>query len=303
MKVIVAAAVCGLLLAGRAAAQDVLVTTDWVNANTRAAGVRLVEVSVDPGVYEKGHVQGAVGWKWHSQLCDPVNRDVVSRENFAKLCAGAGISNDTTVVLYGDNSNWFACWAFWIFQLYGHKDVRLMNGGRDKWALEKRPWDTTAPSYPAADYKPAPPNRALRARLTDVLQVVEGREPAVLIDVRSPEEYSGRIIAPAGVQELAIRAGRIPGARNVPWKKVINEDGTFKAVEELRKIYAEAGVAGDKPVITYCRIGERASHSWFVLKFLLGLKDVRNYDGSWTEYGNAVGVPIENEAGTVWTGK
>jgi thiosulfate/3-mercaptopyruvate sulfurtransferase len=297
------AVLCALAPALPAAAQDVLVTTQWVSDNTRASGVRLVEVSVDPGVYEKGHVQGAVGWKWHSQLCDPVNRDVVSADNFAKLCAGAGISNDTTVVLYGDNSNWFACWAVWIFKLYGHKDVRLMDGGRDKWTLEKRPWDTTAPSFAAAEYKASPPNRSLRARLADVLQVVEDKDRAVLIDVRSPEEFSGKIIAPAGVQELAIRAGHIPGARNVPWKRVINDDGTFKPVEELRKIYAAAGVSDEKPVITYCRIGERASHSWFVLKFLLGIKDVRNYDGSWTEYGNAVGVPIENEAGTVWTGK
>jgi thiosulfate/3-mercaptopyruvate sulfurtransferase len=175
-------------LALPAAAQDVLVTTDWVNAHARRAGVRIVEVSVDPGVYEKGHVQGAVGWKWHSQLCDPVNRDVVSADNFARLCSSAGISNDTTVVLYGDHSNWFACWAFWIFQLYGHKDVRLMDGGRDKWALDKRPWDTTAPSYPAADYRSGPANRALRARLSDVLKVVEEGQPAVLVDVRSPEE-------------------------------------------------------------------------------------------------------------------
>ena len=288
-------------LSSTAFAQDALVTTEWAFQNAKNPKVRFVEVSVDPGVYEKGHLAGAIGFKWHTELCDPVSRDIVSKENFEKILSKAGIANDSTVVLYGDNNNWFACWAYWIFTMYGHKDVKIMNGGRVKWDKDKLPWDTTAPSYAATTYTASPLNKALRARLGDVLSVVEKKD-AVLVDVRSPEEFSGKIIAPPGVQELAIRAGHIPGAKNVPWKKTVNDDGTFKSVEELKKIYADAGIDGKVHVITYCRIGERSSHSWFVLKFLLGY-DVRNYDGSWTEYGNAVGVPIENEAGTVWTGK
>jgi thiosulfate/3-mercaptopyruvate sulfurtransferase len=295
--------VAAVLLASSAVAQDALVTTEWVFGNLKNPKVRIVEVSVDPGVYEKGHIQGAVGFKWHSELCNPVNRDIVGKENFEKLCSRSGIGNDTTVVLYGDNNNWFACWAYWIFTIYGHKEVKLMNGGRTKWELEKRPWDTTAPVYPAAEYKAAGVDLGLRARLPDVLAAVEGKEAAALIDVRSPEEYTGKVFAPPGIQELAIRAGHVPTAKNVPWKKSVNDDGTFKTVEELKKIYSDAGADGSRPVICYCRIGERSSHTWFVLKFLLGYKNVRNYDGSWTEYGNAVGVPIENEAGTIWGGK
>jgi thiosulfate/3-mercaptopyruvate sulfurtransferase len=285
-----------------ARAPNVLVTTEWVAQHAADPKVRVVEVSVDPGLYEKGHVQGAVGFKWHSELCDPVARDIVSPSQFEKLCSRSGIGNDTTVVLYGDNNNWFAAWAVWTFTMYGHKDVKVMDGGRTKWELEKRPWDTTVPTPAPAQYHVAAVDKSLRARLTDVLAAVEGGKPAVLIDVRSPEEFAGKVIAPPGIQELAIRAGHVPGAKNVPWKKAVNEDGTFKSVDELRKLYAEAGVDGKTPVITYCRIGERSSHTWFVLKFLLGY-DARNYDGSWTEYGNAVGVPIVNEAGTVWTGK
>ena len=288
--------------AGAAAAQDALVTTDWVHQNAKSPKVRIVEVSVDPGVYERGHVPGAAGFKWHSELCDPVARDVVSRENFEKLCARAGIAADTTVVFYGDNSNWFACWGYWIFSLYGHKELKIMDGGRQKWEAEKRPWDTTAPAFAPAEYKAASTDPALRARLVDVLEVVGKKRTDRLVDVRSPEEFSGKIIAPPGSAELAIRAGHIPGAKNVPWKKAVREDGTFRPIEELKKLFAEAGVDGTGPIITYCRIGERSSHTWFVLKCLLGYQ-VRNYDGSWTEYGNSVGVPIENEAGSVWTGK
>ena len=283
-------------------AQDALVTTDWTAKNAANPKVRIVEVSVDPGMYEKGHVQGAVGVKWHSELCDPVKRDLLSPEQFEKLCSKSGIANDTTVVFYGDNHNWFAAWALWTFTMYGHKDVKIMNGGRTKWEQEGRPWDTTVPTPAATTYKVANVDKSLRARLPDVLAAAEGREPCVLVDVRSPEEFSGKVFAPAGIQELAIRAGHVPNAKNVPWKKAVNDDGTFKSVDELKKLYAEAGVDGSKPVITYCRIGERSSHTWFVLKFLLGY-DARNYDGSWTEYGNAVGVPIVNEAGSVWTGK
>ncbi|MCI0340806.1 MAG: sulfurtransferase [Planctomycetales bacterium] len=285
-------------------AGEAVVTTDWVAQNTANPKVRVVEVSVDPGVYEKGHVPGAVGLKWHSELCDPVRRDIVTKEQFEKLCGKAGIANDTTVVLYGDNNNWFAAWAAWEFTMYGHKDVKIMNGGRVKWELEKRPWETTVPSPPPASYRVEKVYSALRARLPDVLAAVEKKEPAVLIDVRSPDEYSGKVFAPPGIQELAIRAGHVPGAKSVPWKKAVNDaDGTFKSADELRKLYGDVGVTETTPVICYCRIGERSSHTWFVLRYLLGCKNVRNYDGSWTEYGNAVGVPIENEAGTVWTGK
>jgi thiosulfate/3-mercaptopyruvate sulfurtransferase len=296
-------AVAALLAAAVPAfAQDAVVSTDWVFKNLTNEKVRILDVSVDPGVYEKGHVPGAVGIKWHSELCDPVGRDIVSPENFEKLCSRAGISPDSTVVLYGDLNNWFACWGYWIFTMYGHKDVKLMNGGRKKWELEKRPYDTTTPAPRATSYKIAGSSQALRARLSDVLKVVKAESPGVLVDVRSPDEYSGKVFAPQGIQELSIRAGHIKGARSVPWSKTVNEDGTFKTVDELRKLYADAGVDGSKPCIAYCRIGERSSHTWFVLKVLLGY-DARNYDGSWTEYGNAVGVPIENPTGTVWTGK
>ena len=284
------------------AAQDVLVTTDWVWKNQADPKVRIVEVSVDPGVYEKGHVAGAVGFKWHSELCDPVSRDLVSLEKFEALCRKAGISQDTTVVLYGDLNNWFACWAYWEFTMYGHTNVKLMNGGRKKWELEKRPLDVVVPTYPPGDFKASNAAPQLRARLVDVLKVVEKKEAGVLVDVRSTDEHIGKVFAPPGIQELSIRAGCIPGAKSVPWSKAVNEDGTFKSADELRALYAEAGVDGKAPVITYCRIGERSSHTWFLLKVLLGY-DARNYDGSWTEYGNAVGVPIENKHGTVWTGK
>jgi thiosulfate/3-mercaptopyruvate sulfurtransferase len=287
---------------GMAAAQDALVTTDWVHQNARNPKVRVVEVSVDPGVYEKGHVPGAAGFKWHSELCDPVSRDIVSKENFEKLCSRTGISDHTTVVFYGDNSNWFACWGYWIFSLYGHKDLKIMDGGRQKWEAEKRPMDTTAPSFAPTKYAVGAAKVDLRMRLAEVLGVVLKKEKAQLVDVRSPDEFSGKIIAPPGSAELAIRAGHIPGAKNVPWKKAVRDDGTFKSVEELKKLYADAGIDGSGTIVTYCRIGERSSHSWFALKCLLGY-DVRNYDGSWTEWGNAVGVPIENESGTVWTGK
>ncbi len=291
-----------LALALPVAAQEVLVTTDWVSQHLTDPKVRLVEVSVDPGVYEKGHIPGAVGFRWHTDLCDPVGRDIASPENFEKLCQKAGISADTTVVLYGDNNNWFACWGHWIFTMYGGRNVKLMNGGRKKWELEKRPLDTTAPTHPAGSFKAGAPDLKLRARIWDVVNVVTKKDPGVLVDVRSPDEHNGKIFAPPGIQELSIRAGCIPGSKSIPWSKTVNEDGTFKPLDELRRLYGDAGVDGKSPVIAYCRIGERSSHTWFVLKFLLGY-DVRNYDGSWTEYGNAVGVPIENKAGTVFTGK
>jgi len=285
-----------------ALSQDVLVSTEWAYENLRNEKVRFVEVSVDPGVYEKGHLKGAVGFKWHSELCDPVSRDIVPPDRFQAICREAGISSDTTVVLYGDLNNWFACWGYWIFTMYGHKDVKLMNGGRKKWELDKRPLDLTAPKYAPGNFTAQVAHPGLRARLADVVKAVKNEAPAAIVDVRSPDEHTGKIFAPPGIQELSIRAGCIPGSKNIPWSKTVNEDGTFKTADELRKLYADAGIDGKGTVITYCRIGERSSHSWFVLKVLLGY-DARNYDGSWTEYGNAVGVPVENKTGTVWTGK
>lgn len=283
--------------------KDALVSADWVAQNLSNPKVRIIEVSVDPGVFEKGHIPGAVNVRWHSDLVDTVRRDIVSREQFEQLASRLGIANDTTVVLYGDNNNWFAAWGVWVFTLYGHEDVRLLNGGRKKWELDKRPVVTNVDSFSATQYKAKDANPKLRARLPDVVQVAEKKENAVLLDIRSPDEYAGKIFAPPGIQELSIRAGHIPGAKNVPWGKAVNqEDGTFKPSEELKKLYADAGVDGSKPTIVYCRIGERSSHTWFVLNKLLGY-EARQYDGSWTEYGNAVGVPIENPTKTVWTGK
>ena len=297
---VVAALALGLVVqVASAAPADSLVTTEWVWQNKDTAGVRVVEVSVDPGMYEQGHVPGAVALRWHSELVDPVRRDIVSAEAFAALLGRHGIRPTDTVVLYGDNNNWFAAWAYWIFDLYGHREVRLMDGGRKKWELDKRPYDTAAPTPAATTYPLPKADATKRARLADVLSVVEGRAAATLVDVRSPDEYAGKIFAPPGIQELAIRAGHIPGAKNIPWAKAVNEDGTFKSVDELKALYSAAGVDGSKPVITYCRIGERSSHSWFVLSQLLGYR-VANYDGSSTEWNNTVGVPIENPSGTVW---
>jgi thiosulfate/3-mercaptopyruvate sulfurtransferase len=293
-----------LLSAGvAAAASGALVSTDWVGQNLRNPAVRIVEVSVEPGVYERGHVPGAVNFRWHTDLVDPVKRDLVSKENFERLMSQSGIGNDSTVILYGDNNNWFAAWAVWVFNIYGHDNVKLMDGGRKKWEQERRPMDQRSPQHSRTQYSVQQERPELRARLKDVLATVKGQEQAQLVDIRSPDEYSGKIIAPPGVQELSIRAGHVPGAKNVPWVRAVNEaDGTFKSAEELKRLYADVGIDGSQPVIVYCRIGERSSHTWFALKHILGY-DVRNYDGSWTEYGNTVGVPIENPAGTIWTGK
>lgn len=303
MKRFATALMVGVVAFGSALASQIVVSTDWVAQNLRNPSVRIVEVSVEPGVYERGHVPGAVNIRWHTDLVDPVRRDIVSQENFEKLMSSLGIANDTTVVLYGDNNNWFAAWGAWVFGMYGHPNVRMMDGGRKKWEMERRPVDTMTPSYARTSYKVSEPNPSLRARLGDVLEVVEGDRDAMILDIRSPDEFSGKVFAPPGIQELAIRAGHVPGAVNVPWNHAVNpEDGTFKSVEELKRIYAAVGVDGSKPVIVYCRIGERSSHTWFALKHLLGY-DVINYDGSWTEYGNTVGLPISNPSGTVWTGK
>jgi len=276
-----------------------LVTADWLNENLANPNVRIFEVSVDTGVYERGHIPGAVNLAWHTDLVDTVRRDIVSSDGLEAILQKAGVTEDTTVVLYGDNNNWFAAWGAWVFDIHGLHDVKLLDGGRKYWEAQGLPLDTATPEYAASDIdlpsEPAP----LRARLADVLAVVEGGADVSLVDIRGPAEYNGEIFAPEGVQELSIRAGHIPGAVNFPWGGAVNEDGTFKSVDELKAAFAAIGIDGSKPIITYCRIGERSSHTWFVLSRILGY-EVRNYDGSWTEYGNAVGVPIENPSGTVW---
>jgi thiosulfate/3-mercaptopyruvate sulfurtransferase len=274
------------------ASPDVLVTTDWVAEHLTDATTRVVEVDVDTSAYDQGHVPGAIGWNWTTELCDTLVRDIIPADKFEALMARSGIGNDTTVVLYGDNNNWFAAWAFWQMKIYGHRDVRIMNGGRKKWLAEGRPLDTQKPSPNAATYKAHAPDLSIRAFLPEVQQAVNTRS-AVLVDVRSPQEFTGEILAPPGLPETCQRGGHIPGAKSIPWSKACNEDGTFKSSEELQQLYGGAGATPDTPVIAYCRIGERSSHTWFVLKHLLGYQDVKNYDGSWTEWGNLVGAPVE----------
>jgi thiosulfate/3-mercaptopyruvate sulfurtransferase len=271
---------------------EVLVTTDWVANHTDDANVRLVEVDVDTSAYQKGHIKNAVGWNWTTQLNDNVRRDIPNQEQFGELCSDSGISNDSTVVLYGDNNNWFAAFAFWQFKIYGHKDVRLMNGGRKKWELEGKPFTTETPKVTPTHYKASAPDIGLRARRDDIFQVLKSKN-AYLVDVRSPDEFTGKVIAPAGMTETAQRGGHIPGAANIPWSKAVNDDGTFKPYEDLLKLYESAGVRPGREVVAYCRIGERSSHTWFVLRYLLGFEKVRNYDGSWTEWGNLIEAPIE----------
>jgi thiosulfate/3-mercaptopyruvate sulfurtransferase len=285
-----------------AAPSDFLVTTDWLEKNLNNPKLRLIEVSVDTGVYERGHIQGAVNFKWHTDLVDPVKRDIASKENFEKLLRQAGVNNDSTIVIYGDSNNWFAAWGAWVFDVYGVKNVKLLDGGRKKWEAEKRPLTPLATKVAAGNIKVSDANNALRARLIDVVAIANKKSDTALVDIRSPDEFTGKIFAPAGVQETAIRAGHIPGAVNVPWGQAVAEDGTFKSPEELKKVYAAVGIDGKKPIITYCRIGERSSHTWFALSKILGY-NVKNYDGSWTEYGNSVGNPVINTAGTVWGGK
>jgi thiosulfate/3-mercaptopyruvate sulfurtransferase len=271
---------------------DVLVTTDWVSQHLDDASIRIVEVDVDTAAYDQGHVPGAIGWNWTTELCDTLVRDIIPMDKFQALMARSGIGNDTTVVLYGDNNNWFAAWALWQMKIYGHKDVRIMNGGRKKWLAEGRQLDTQKPSSKAASYKAQAPDLSIRAFLPEVQDAVK-KQSAVLVDVRSPQEFTGEILAPPGLPETCQRGGHIPGAKSIPWGKACNEDGTFKSTAELQQLYGGAGVTADKPVIAYCRIGERSSHTWFVLRHLLGYADVKNYDGSWTEWGNLVGAPVE----------
>jgi thiosulfate/3-mercaptopyruvate sulfurtransferase len=272
---------------------EVLVSTAWVAEHLHDPGLRLIEVDVDTTAYDSGHIPGAVGWNWQSQLNDPVRRDIPDRKAFAALLGAAGVTPRTTVVLYGDNNNWFAAFAFWLLQLYGHTRAQLMDGGRAKWKAEGRPLVTDrTPVAPAKYPAPRRVNAALRARRAEVERAVQSRRTR-LVDVRSPAEFVGDIIAPPGMTETAQRPGHIPGALNVPWAQAVAADGTFKPRAELEQLYRGAGVIdGDNDVIAYCRIGERSSHTWFALRYLLGIKRVRNYDGSWTEWGNLVGAPI-----------
>jgi thiosulfate/3-mercaptopyruvate sulfurtransferase len=292
-------ATLALLSTVSAAGSDYLVSTDWLEKNIKDGKVRVIEVSVNPGLFERGHIPGAVNLNWHTDLVSTVQRDIVARDDFQKLLRQAGVNDDTTTILYGDTNNWFAAWGAWVFDIYGIKNVKLLDGGRKKWEAEGRPLAATASTPAAGNVTVGEANQALRAYLPDVLAVARKEKDAALVDIRSADEYNGKIFAPPGVQELSLRAGHVPGAVNVTWSKLVADDGTFKPVAELKQIYADVGVDGAKPIITYCRIGERSSHSWFALKKLLGY-DVRNYDGSWTEYGNSVGAPITNPAGTVW---
>ncbi len=273
------------------ARSDVLVSADWAEQNLNTDSVVFVEVDEDTSAYDGGHIAGAVKLDWKTDLQDPVRRDFVDAEQFSKLLSERGIANDDTVVLYGGNNNWFAAYAYWYFKLYGHNDVKLLDGGRKKWELDGRPLSTDAVSRPATSYKAGEPDNTIRAFRDEVVADIGVKN---LVDVRSPDEFSGKILAPAHLpQEQSQRPGHIPGAINVPWSKAANEDGTFKSDEELKELYTEAGLDGSKDTIAYCRIGERSSHTWFVLKELLGQQNVKNYDGSWTEYGSLIGVPIE----------
>ena len=270
-----------------------LATTQWVADHGSDANVRLVEVDVDTTTYEQGHVAGAVGWNWQSQLQQNVRRDLITKEEMEELLGSAGIDNDTTVILYGDNNNWFAAWALWQLKYYGHRDVKLMNGGRAKWAAENRPLTTDVPSPGRKTYRVSEPNESIRAYREQVLAAVNASSIS-LVDVRAPAEYNGELLAPAHLpQEGAQRGGHIPGAANIPWGTAVQEDGTFKSADDLQQIYGGKGIDGRRETIAYCRIGERSSHTWFVLTQLLGHQNVRNYDGSWTEYGSIVRAPIE----------
>ena len=270
---------------------DVLVTVDWAESNLDAPNTVFVEVDEDTSAYDTGHIPGAIKLDWKTDLQDQVKRDFVDTEQFSKLLSDRGIANDDTVILYGGNNNWFAAYAYWYFKLYGHQDVKLLDGGRKKWELDARPLSTDAVTRPGTSYTAKDPDNSIRAFRDEVIAAIGSKN---LVDVRSPDEFSGKILAPAHLpQEQSQRPGHIPGALNVPWSKAANEDGTFKSDEALATLYAEAGLDGEKETIAYCRIGERSSHTWFVLQELLGHHNVKNYDGSWTEYGSLVGAPIE----------
>ncbi|HEX6426402.1 MAG TPA: sulfurtransferase [Niastella sp.] len=276
---------------------EVLVSTDWVEQHLFDSHVVLVEVDVDTQAYEEGHIPGALAWNWQQQLCDTLRRDVISKTELEKLLGESGISNDTTIVLYGDNNNWFAAWALWQLKMYGHQDVRIMNGGRKKWLADGRAVTKDIRKPQAVTYKASERDESLRSYLSQVQQAMNAPNFA-LVDVRSADEYTGKILSPPGLPETCQRGGHIPGAVNIPWAQACNEDGTFKSKDELEKLYSGKGIQPEKNVIAYCRIGERSSHTWFVLKYLLGYPVVTNYDGSWTEWGNMVGAAVEKEVTT-----
>jgi thiosulfate/3-mercaptopyruvate sulfurtransferase len=274
---------------------EVLVSTEWAAGHLNDPKVRLIEVDVDTTAYDQGHIPGAVGWNWQTQLQDNIRRDLIDKATLEALLGKSGVGNDTTILLYGDNNNWFAAYALWQLKYYGHKDVRLINGGRKKWIEEKRPVTTEPAKVAATTYRASGPDESIRARKEEIFDTLNKKKSAHLVDVRSVDEFTGKIIAPPGMSETAQRAGHIPGAANIPWAQAANEDGTFKSADALKQLYGAKGVNGDSEIIAYCRIGERSSHTWFVLKYLLGYDNVKNYDGSWTEWGNLIGAPVEKE--------
>ena len=281
-------------MSSRYAHPEVLVDTSWTEDHLKDPNVRIAEVDYDPKAnYHLGHIPGSVLFDWKKDINDPLNRNIISKESCEELLKKSGINQDTTLVLYGDFNNWFAAFAFWVFKYYGYKDVRIINGGRKKWLEEDRSIDKTIPTYPTGDFKASNPDEKIRTYLNHVSESLKNNQ-SILVDVRSPAEFTGEVTAPAEYPtEHAQRGGHIPKAINIPWGKAVNEDGTFKSLEDLMKLYKENGILPDKEVISYCRIGERSSHTWFVLKYLLGYPDVKNYDGSWTEWGNMIGNPIE----------
>jgi thiosulfate/3-mercaptopyruvate sulfurtransferase len=272
----------------------VLVDTQWVEDHVNDNNVRIAEVDYDPKAnYHLGHIPNAALFDWKKDINDPLNRNIVSRDDCTGLLQKAGINNDTILVLYGDFNNWFAAFAFWVFKYYGYKDIRLMNGGRKKWLEEDRPISKESPNFSKGNFQAAEPDESIRVYLDYVRNSVMSQQ-GTLVDVRSPAEFTGQITAPPEYPtEHAQRGGHIPSAQNIPWGQAVNEDGTFKSVEDLKKLYEPKGITPEKEVITYCRIGERSSHTWFVLKYLLGYLNVKNYDGSWTEWGNMINNPIE----------
>jgi len=280
-------------MAGNGYAKPVLVTTDWLAEHLNDENIVVAEVDEDPALYEEGHIPGAVKLHWRDDLQDPVERDLVEKDDFEKLLGTIGIGNDTTVVLYGDKNNWFAAYAYWYLKIYGHEDIRILDGGRQKWIEEERELTTDVPAPGSTSYSASERDESIRAYRDYVGEIIENAEKA-LVDVRSPQEYAGELIAPPGYeQEGAQRGGHIPHAQSIPWAQAVRDDGTFKTADELKELYEGKGVSSDKEITAYCRIGERSAHTWFVLSELLGYENVRNYDGSWTEWGNLVDVPIE----------